>query len=103
MSNDAFVFGVGNGATATSGPQTNTPASTVFTGLPVMGGVNQRSAPASSSITVNFPAPGMYPYEVDYAKGGDKNLTLTMRRADSAFCAADVESKPRFAAPGAAD
>jgi hypothetical protein len=78
MSNDAFVFGVGNGATATSGPQTNTPASTVFTGLPVMGGVNQRSAPASSSITVNFPAPGMYPYEVDYAKGGDKNLTLTM-------------------------
>jgi hypothetical protein len=43
-----------------------------------MGGVNQRSAPASSSITVNFPAPGVYPYEVDYAKGGDKNLTLTM-------------------------
>jgi len=43
-----------------------------------MGGVNQRSAPASNAITVNFPAPGVYPYEVDYAKGGDKNLTLTM-------------------------
>ena len=38
----------------------------------------QRSAPASSSITVNFLSPGVYPYEVDYAKGGDKNLTLTM-------------------------
>jgi hypothetical protein len=77
-SDDAFVFGVGNAATPTSGPQTNTPATTPFTGLPVMGGVNQRSAPASSAITVNFPAPGVYPYEVDYAKGGDKNLTLTM-------------------------
>ena len=77
-SDDAFVFGVGNGTTATSGPQTNTPVSTTFLGLPVMGGVNQRSAPAASAITVNFPAPGVYPYEVDYAKGGDKNLTLTM-------------------------
>src|SRR5262249_45365759 len=43
-----------------------------------MGGVNQRSAVAQNSITVNFPAAGVYPYEVDYAKGGDKNLTLTM-------------------------
>jgi hypothetical protein len=77
-SDDAFVFGVGRGATRVSGPQTNTPASTTFQGLPVMGGVNQRSAPAASSITVNFPAPGVYPYEVDYAKGGDQNLTLTM-------------------------
>jgi hypothetical protein len=63
-SDDAYVFGMGNGATATSGPRTNTPATTVFTGLPVMGGVNQRSAPASSSITVNFPSPGVYPYAV---------------------------------------
>ena len=77
-SDDAFVFGIGNGTTATSGPQTNTPVSTTFLGLPIMGGVNQRSAPASSAVTVNFPAPGVYPYEVDYAKGGDKNLTLTM-------------------------
>ena len=77
-SDDAFIFGVGNGAIASSGPQTNTPSTTAFTGLPVMGGVNQRSAVASNSITVSFPAPGVYPYEVDYAKGGDKNLTLTM-------------------------
>ncbi len=27
---------------------------------------------------MNFPAAGAYPYELDYAKGGDKNLTLTM-------------------------
>ena len=62
-----------------TGPQINTPASTVFTGPPVMGRVNQRS-PVADSITVNFPPPGVYPYEVDYAKGGEKNLTLTMRR-----------------------
>jgi hypothetical protein len=33
----------------------------------------------ASNITVNFPAPGVYPYELDYAKGGDKNLTLTLQ------------------------
>ena len=77
-SDDAFLFGVGNGATRVSGPQTNTPAATPFHSYPVMGGVNQRSAAAPSSITVNFPAAGFYVYEVDYAKGGDKNLTMTM-------------------------
>ena len=77
-SDDAFIFGVGNTALPISGPQTNTPVTTTFTGLPVMGGVNGRQAPASNAITVNFPEPGVYPYEVDYAKGGDKNLTLTM-------------------------
>jgi hypothetical protein len=29
-------------------------------------------------VVVNFPAAGAYPYELDYAKGGDKDLTLTM-------------------------
>jgi PA14 domain len=75
---DACIFSVGNGATRVSGPQTNTPANSTFQSYPVMGGVNQRSAPATSSIVVNFPSGGVYPYEVDYAKGGDHNLTLTM-------------------------
>jgi hypothetical protein len=48
-----------------------------------MGGVNQRSAPATSTIVVNFPAAGVYPYEVDYAKGGDNNLTCRFRRRKS--------------------
>ena len=43
-----------------------------------MGGVNQRTAPASNAITVNFPSAVVYTYEVDYAKGGDSKLTLTM-------------------------
>lgn len=44
-----------------------------------MGGANRRSAlrqPLTSSV--NFPAAGVYPYEVDYAKGVDKNLSVTM-------------------------
>ncbi len=78
-SDDAFLFGVGGGAARVSGPQTNTPSTTAFQNYAVMGGVNQRSAAAQSSIVVSFPAAGVYPYEVDYAKGGDKNLTLTMQ------------------------
>ena len=44
-----------------------------------MGGVNQRQAPTSSTIVVNFPAPGAYPYELDSAKGGDNKLTLSLQ------------------------
>ena len=79
VSDDAFVFGVGNSATRVSGPQTGTPANSALQGYPVMGGLNQRTAPATSVITVNFPAAGVYPYEVDYAKAGDSKLTLTMQ------------------------
>ena len=43
-----------------------------------MGGVNQRQLPAAQTITVNFPAAGNYPYELDFAKGGDPRVTLTM-------------------------
>src|SRR5258708_20010227 len=44
-----------------------------------MGGVNQREAPTPSPIAVNFPASGAYPFELDYAKGGDNKLTLTLQ------------------------
>ena len=44
-----------------------------------MGGVNVRSAPTPTTITVNFPTAGAYPYELDYAKGGDNRMTLTMQ------------------------
>ena len=43
-----------------------------------MGGFNQRTAPVAQVITVNFPSAGVYPYELDFAKGGDNKLTLTM-------------------------
>jgi hypothetical protein len=105
-SDDAYVFGVGNGATATSGPQTNTPATTVFTGLPVMGGVNQRSAPASSSITVKLPLARSVSLRSGLRQGRRQESYVDDaggRRADSAVGAADVESKPRHAAPSESD
>jgi YD repeat-containing protein len=82
-SDDAFIFGIGNAATRISGPQTNTPATTPFKTYAVIGGVNQRSAPTPNTITVNFPAAGAYPYELDYAKGGDNKMTLTMTASGS--------------------
>ena len=82
-SDDGFILGIGNGATRVSGPTTNTPASSPFKSYAVMGGVNQRSAPAPNTITVNFPTAGAYPYELDYAKGGDNRMTLTMASSGS--------------------
>ena len=74
-SDDGFVLGVGNGATRVSGPQVNTAAVTPFLNYPVMGGVNGRGT-STNSVVVNFRAAGAYPYELDYAKGGDSHLTL---------------------------
>ncbi len=88
-SDDGYIFGIGNGATRVSGPQTNTPAVTPFNNYAVMGGINQREDTSPSMITVNFPVAGAYPYELDYAKGGDKNLTLIMK-ANGALIPASV-------------
>ena len=101
-SDDGFIFGVGNGATRVSGPQVNTPATTPFQNYAVMGGVNQRSAPAANNITVNFPAPGAYPYEVDYAKGGDNKLTLTMQAGGVPIPAAALPTLAPAQAPSIA-
>jgi RHS repeat-associated protein len=98
---DAFVFGIGNGATRVSGPQINTPVNSTFQNYPVMGGVNQRTAPASNSITVNFSAAGVYPYEVDYAKGGDSKLTLTMYSGGAAIPAATLLTLSPAVSPAA--
>jgi YD repeat-containing protein len=77
-SDDAFIFGVGGGATRSSGPLVNAPTQTAFGNHAVMGAVNTRQAVTTSNVVVNFPAAGAYPFELDYAKGGDKDLTLTM-------------------------
>ena len=80
-SDDGFIFGVGGGATRVGGANTNAPASgvTPFELLPVMGAYNVATAPVANSITVHFPGPGTYPYEVDYSEccGGELSLTMT--------------------------
>lgn len=78
---DSFVFSVGGGASRASGVQVGTlPGTSVLQGYAVMGGVNQRSTTGvvTSTVVVNFPAAGTYPYEIDYAKGGDNLLSLRM-------------------------
>ncbi len=84
---DGFVFGVGNGATRVSGVYVNAPSSgrTAFENLPVMGAYNQVTAPTGNTVTVHFPAPGIYPYELDYSQGPCCHTSMTMTTAASNY------------------
>ncbi|HEX3130445.1 MAG TPA: Ig-like domain-containing protein, partial [Thermoanaerobaculia bacterium] len=79
-SDDGFIFGIGNGATRVSGALFNPPTSmrTPFENFPVMGAYNTATAPVANSVTVNFPAPGSYPYELDYSECCAGQLAITM-------------------------
>lgn len=83
FSDDGFIFGIGNGAQRVSGANTNPPASglTPFEDYPVMGAYNRPTSPVRNSITVYFPEPGTYPFEIDYTEccGGQLALTLAVR------------------------
>src|SRR5262249_9749038 len=83
----SFIFGIGSngagtGVTRVSGVLTGAPASglTSFTGLPVMGALNDgtTSGALGQTVVVSFPGPGIYPYELDYSECGGTPLTLTM-------------------------
>lgn len=87
FSDDGFIFGVGGGATRVSGPLLNVPAGgvTPFESLPVMGAFNSATAPIANTIVVHFPAPGTYPYELDYTEccAGQEALTMAVGQANS--------------------
>ncbi len=81
-SEDGFLLGVGGGASRVSGenegaPESNTSA---FQGLPLVGAYNKTccSEPQAHLVTVHFPGPGSYPYELDYFQHGGKQLSLQM-------------------------
>ena len=83
IADDGFILGVGNGATAVSGPSKNPPASglTPFLAYPVMASWNaiDTGPPASYSVTVSFPSPGTYPFELDYfSRSTQLSLVLTV-------------------------
>jgi RHS repeat-associated protein len=59
---DTHILGIGGGATDATG-RTWTHGVSVFENYPVMG-----ETPDSGSSTVHFPAPGVYPYELDYTE-----------------------------------
>ena len=83
FSDDGFVLGIGaqgsNQPTRMSGsPMVNPPANSFVKGYAVLGALNQSTAPNPNDITVNFPAAGTYPIELDYAEccGGTVSITL---------------------------
>lgn len=88
-SDDAFILGVGPSAqgqqpTRVKGEYLKLPASgvTAFEQFPLMGGRNTDQAPAAFEVTIFFPAPGTYPYELDYAQVNFDRMTLVMSIQD---------------------
>lgn len=67
---DGMFWGIGNGATLVSGPNAsaNTIGQTITAaeGYPSLGGTNGAGGSYTDTYTVDFPAPGLYPLEVDY-------------------------------------
>ncbi len=82
LANDGFLLGVGGGATRVSGSYEGAPASNAspFQAYPLVGAWNQPSGGAVGTypVTVHFPAPGTYPYEIDYFDCCGQPLSLTL-------------------------
>ena len=80
FSDDGFIFGLNGGATRVGGVLQNPPVSglTSFTGYPVMGAFNSPTGPQERDVVVNFPAPGMYAYEMDYFECCGDGLAFTV-------------------------
>jgi hypothetical protein len=78
---DAFDLGVGGGASRVSGTMSGPPPSgvTALQRLPVLGAFNQGHLEATTHVTVHFPHPGSYPYELDYSecRGGGASIRLS--------------------------
>ena len=71
ISDDAFILGIANGATPLPGNVwVNPPASglTPMHAYPIMGTFNHNTGPQPNTVNVHFPAPGVYPYEIDYSE-----------------------------------
>ena len=79
---DGFLLGVGGRATRVSGPYENAPASnrSPFQGYDLVAAWNRPgdAQPRSFPVTVHFPAPGVYPYELDYFSCCHDQLSLSV-------------------------
>ncbi len=83
FSDDGWMLAISGGATPVSGPWVGTPASGLspFKSYPLMASYNIPSSPAPNTVTVYFPAPGVYPYEIDYFEIRGAQLSLTVANA----------------------
>jgi RHS repeat-associated protein len=80
LAQDGYVFGISGGATRVSGPLLNAPASglTPFEDLPVLSAFDGPAVQTDKTTVINFPAPGTYPFELDYSECQDAGLQLVM-------------------------
>jgi hypothetical protein len=84
FSDDGWILSLGPGAngvgqpTFVSGPTLNAPKVGVFTGYTVVGSYNVESLPSQSTLVINFPAGGRYPFELDYTNCCGTTATLTV-------------------------
>jgi hypothetical protein len=80
---DGWILGIarqgGVQPSFVSGPRENAPAQTPFSRLPVVGAYNTSTAPTRNDLVVDFPASGVYDFELDYSEccSGELALTLT--------------------------
>ena len=78
---DGYILGVGNGATRVNGDlEGSVPTTTAFNGYGVVAGFNLMGS-KTGSATVHFPAPGTYPYEIDYTECAGNGLQLVLETA----------------------
>ena len=75
---DGFMFFVGGGATHVSGWEAFAPSVSPFTGLPLMGGWNYVWPGQDMQEVVNFPAPGVYQFELDHEEAASGLVQMTM-------------------------
>jgi RHS repeat-associated protein/uncharacterized repeat protein (TIGR01451 family) len=80
LADDGYVFGISGGATRVSGPLVNSPASglTPFESFPVLSAFDGPTVQTDKTTVINFPAPGTYPFELDYTECQDAGLQLVM-------------------------
>jgi RHS repeat-associated protein len=79
---NSFILGIGGGATRVSGPIDGAPPITPFGQYPVMGALS--TSIGGASITVHFPGPGTYPYELDYVEDGAGLQSIMMMSGNTA-------------------
>lgn len=80
-SDDGFSWGVGPDSNGKQ-PQGNINAggNTPFFGYPIL---NRSGSYGSFPISINFPEPGVYPYEIDFAENGDGGLSFSVLSANN--------------------
>ncbi|HZN13713.1 MAG TPA: hypothetical protein VFB78_05560 [Acidimicrobiales bacterium] len=84
FSDDGWILGVGasgaNQATHVSGGDPSPPALTTspFKSYKVVGQNNTTHPPTQDDLVVNFPAAGVYPFELDYSEAAAGELAMTM-------------------------